>query len=44
MWFIFYSKKLKTEAKFRTSKKETEKDFFVSEVIASENVAINSLF
>ena len=37
---IFFSKMFKIEPKFKNTKK---KKFFVSEIIASENVAINCL-
>ena len=38
-----FLKMFKLESKFRKCKKKNQKKFFVSEIIASENVAINCL-
>ena len=43
MRVIFFSKMFEIESKFRKCKKNLEKKFFVSEIIASEDLAINCL-
>ena len=42
---IFFKKMFKIESEFRKcEKKKTKKIFFLSEIVASENVAINYLY
>ena len=43
MMLTFFLKKFKIESKFRKCQKKIDKIFFVSEIFALENVAINSL-
>ena len=41
---IFFWKMFKTESKFPKCEQNNPKKFFMSEIIASEDVAINCLF
>ena len=41
---IFFLKMFKIESKFTKCKKKIKKMFFVSEIIASENFALNCLY
>ena len=44
MKVILFYKMFKIECKFRNFQKNMEKVFFVSEILASENIAINCLY